>query len=646
MIVATAGHIDHGKTTLVRALTGIDTDRLPEEKARGISIDLGFAHWDIPGGGSIDFVDVPGHERFIRNMLCGVFAIDHVLLVVAADDGIMPQTREHLSIIDLLGVDQGTVAITKVDRVSPERVAEVMGEVGRLLSGTGLEGALMIPLSAARGDGMELLQRRLIEAAAAVQRDRGQDALLARYIVDRVFSVPGSGTVVTGTVIAGEIAPNDRMTVSPSGTQVRVRKLQRHGKASTRAHAGERCAINLANIEHTALGRGDWLVAPDAHAPTECIEARVQVLPTPSGPLKHWTPVHVHIGSADVPAHLAMRRGASLAPGESALAQLRLDRPVCAARGDRLIIRDQSAMRTLGGGIVVDPFASVRRTAAERALTLAALARSEPADCLAELVAGNRHGVDLGWFARVFNRRRDRIEELLPPDATVLGVAHRVAFSWQWLDALQARALEWLARFHREHSSEPGVNAYVLQQKLAVGVDAAIFALLLKRFALGGRIVLQGSLVRLRGHDSTDNPRDVLTWQQVRPLLEDAGVMIPSVRELAARANLPLQVLRDFLHRKSVTGELIRVTLERFALRQTLTALAAQARDTARSFPGGLFTAAQYRDRIGTGRTLAIEILECLDKMAITHREDNGRHYVGGDPPVLPGPGIDQGSKT
>jgi selenocysteine-specific elongation factor len=220
-----------------------------------------------------------------------------------------------------------------------------------------------------------------------------------------------------------------------------------------------------------------------------------------------------------------------------------------------------------------------------------------------------------------------------------------VAFSSQWLDSLQARVLEWLACFHRENSSETGVNASVLQQELAAGVDAAIFAVILKRYVTEGRIVLQGSLVRLPGHDSTDNPRDVRLWQQVRPLLEDAGVDIPSVRELAVRVNLPLQVLRDFLHRKSVTGELIKVTPERFALRPTLTALAAKARDTARSFPDGMFTAAQYRDHIGTGRTFAIEILECLDRLDITHREGNGRHYTGGDLPVLPGAGNDQGSK-
>jgi len=646
MIVATAGHIDHGKTTLVRALTGIDTDRLPEEKARGISIDLGFAHWDVPGGGGMDFVDVPGHEKFVRNMLCGVCAIDHVLLVVAADDGVMPQTREHLAIVALLGVDQGTVAITKADRVAPERIAEVADEVKRLLRGAGLEGWAMITLSATRGDGMERLQHRLVEAAATVQRDQGQDAFLARYIVDRVFSVPGSGTVVTGTLIAGEIRPNDRLTVSPSGIEVRVRKLQRHGKASTRAISGERCAINLVNIEHTSLRRGDWLVAPEAHAPTDRLEARIQVLAAEGGPLKHWTPVHVHIGAADVPARLAMRRGASIAPGAGALAQLRLDRPVCAAHGDRLIIRDQSAMRTLGGGIVVDPFARVRRTAAERAYTLAALDRFDPEASLAELIGGNRRGVDLDWFARVFNRRRDRIQELLPPDARVLGTVQRVALSSSWLDSLQARVLEWLARFHRDHSSETGAIASVLQQELAVGIDAAIFAVILKGYAAQGRIVLQGSLVRLPGHDSTDNPRDVRLWQQLRPLLEDAAADIPSVRELAVRVNMPLQVLRDFLHRKSVTGELIRVTLERFVLRPTLTQLAAQARDTANSIPGGMFTAAQYRDRIGTGRTLAIEILECLDRLDMTRREGNSRHYTGSDPPVLPGPRIDKGSRT
>ena len=638
MIVATAGHIDHGKTTLVRALTGIDTDRLPEEKARGISIDLGFAHWDVPGGGSMDFVDVPGHEKFVRNMVCGVCAIDHVLLVIAADDGVMPQTREHLAIVQLLGVVNGTVAITKTDRVAPERVLEVSDQAQALLRETGLAGWAVIPLCATRGDGMEDLRQRLMSVAADLRRDRSQDIYLTRYIVDRVFSIPGSGTVVTGTLIAGEIAPNDHLTIAPSGVDVRVRRLQRHGKASAQARAGERCAINLANIEHTALHRGDWLVAPEAHAPTDRIEVRIQVLASEGNALKHWTPLHLHIGAADVPARLAMRRGAAISPGSSALALLRLDRPVSAALGDRIVIRDQSATRTLGGGVVIDPFASTRRTTAERMATLAALERGDAKAALAQLLSARRHGVDLDWFAQVFSRRRDGIEKLLQPDAIVLGSNRRIAFSRQSLEALQTRIVDRLAQFHQEQRSETGLNAAALHQELAKAVDTSAFTTILKRLATERRIVLQGPLVKLPGHDSTDNPRDLLRWQQLRPLMEEAGAAIQSARELAKRTGLPLQDLRDLLYRKSITGELVKVTAERYALRLTLTTLAAQARDTARSLPGGTFTAAQYRDRIGTGRTVAIEILECLDRLGITRREGNNRQYTGSDPPALPGP--------
>ena len=315
MIIATAGHIDHGKTTLVKALTGVDTDRLPEEKARGISIDIGFAYWKTPDA-LIGFVDVPGHERFIRNMLAGVSGIDYVMLIVAADDGVMPQTVEHLNIVNLLNVAHGVAVITKCDRVAPERVAEVVAGVKTLLADTRLAGIPVMPASAISGDGIEALRNEL-SAAAKAHQAREHAGRHFRYTIDRVFTKAGSGTVVTGTVVTGSVAVGDHLTLSPGGIEARVRGMQKQGGAAQQAAAGERCAINLSGVDLAQVSRGDWLVAPAIHAPTNRIDVRLQVLAGEALPLKHWTPVHLHLGTADVTARVAIRRGAVIEIGRA-----------------------------------------------------------------------------------------------------------------------------------------------------------------------------------------------------------------------------------------------------------------------------------------------------------------------------------------
>ncbi|MGH8663342.1 MAG: selenocysteine-specific translation elongation factor, partial [Burkholderiales bacterium] len=323
MIVATAGHIDHGKTLLVKALSGVDTDRLPEEKSRGISIDLGFAYVPVPGADLLGFVDVPGHERFVRNMLAGVCGIDLALLVVAADDGVMPQTVEHLQILDLLNVSRGIVAITKIDRVNAARVAEVSEAVQRLLAGTALEGAALLPVSATAGTGVDALRTRLFEQARHIQA-RESAGRRFRYAIDRVFSVSGSGTVVTGTVFNGTVKVGDRLIVSPPGLAVRVRGIQVHGKAAEQVGAGSRCALNLSGekLDKEALRRGDWVLDETIHRPTRRIDANVKVLAAEAEPLAHWTPVHFHLGTEAVTGRVAVRRGESIAPGESRIVQI------------------------------------------------------------------------------------------------------------------------------------------------------------------------------------------------------------------------------------------------------------------------------------------------------------------------------------
>ncbi|MCB1545266.1 MAG: selenocysteine-specific translation elongation factor, partial [Rhodoblastus sp.] len=337
MIVGTAGHIDHGKSSLVRALTGVDTDRLKEEKARGISIDLGFAYAPAPDGSVLGFVDVPGHEKFVHTMLAGATGVDFVLLVVAADDGIMPQTREHLAILDMLGLERGTVALTKCDMVAPERIAEVSAEIDNLLASSQLAGAEVMPVSSVTGAGVEHLRQRLFEASAVTAARTGEGGF--RFAVDRSFTLSGAGTVVTGIVLSGEVAIGDRVVVSPSGRAARVRSIHAQNRAAERGRAGERCALNLSgdNISKDAIARGDFVLTPELHAPTDRIDVSFRLLASEKKPIGQWTPLRLHHAASDVAARLVLLGDDPIAPGDEVFAQLVLEKPIAAAVGDRFV---------------------------------------------------------------------------------------------------------------------------------------------------------------------------------------------------------------------------------------------------------------------------------------------------------------------
>ena len=636
MIVATAGHIDHGKTTLVKALTGVDTDRLPEEKKRGISIDIGFAYRKTAAGDIIGFVDVPGHERFVRNMLAGVCGIDYVMLIVAADDGVMPQTVEHLHIVDLLTVRRGIAVITKTDRVPAERVAEVAASVRALLAPTALAGIDVLPVSAISGEGVEQL-RDALASAAREHGTREHAGRNLRYAIDRVFTIAGSGTVVTGTVFNGAVAIGDKLMLTPSGIEVRVRGIQKDGQAAQQASAGERCALNVTGADVAQIHRGDWVVAPAIHAPTQRLDVRLQLLAGETQPLKHWTPVPLHLGTADVTARIAIRRGASVAPGASAIVQVIADKPIAALNGDRFIIRDQSAMRTIGGGTVIDPFvASTRRNAQARAAPLAALENADPAAALAALLAGSPAGVDLTQFERAMNLTPDRAAQLThKPEIAIVGKEQRVALPRTIVDGIKQSTVDALTRFHRESPQATGFEVSTLRKQLAPALPAATFTALLRELGDEKKIEVAGSSARLPRHVATDNPADEKMWQALKPLLDNAGFNVPPLRELAPAANLKEAILKDFLHRKARTSEVIRVTPERFYPRATLAQLAAVAQVVTQTVPGGQFTAAQYRDATGVGRGLAIEILECLDRLGITQRIGDARKMRKDFVPIL-----------
>src|SRR5262245_27327937 len=338
MIVGTAGHIDHGKTTLVKALTGVDTDRLKEEKARGISIELGYAYLPLESGDVLGFVDVPGHERFIHHMLAGATGIDFALLVIAADDGIMPQTLEHVDILDLLGVSRGAVALTKIDRAEAGRSEEVAAAITELLAKTSLAGAPVFKVSAVSGEGMPNLLDHLRAEAAAFTRRAEQG--MFRLGVDRCFTLAGAGTVVTGTVFAGSARVGDELMVSPSGRKVRVRGIHAQNRAAQEARAGDRCALNLAGVAKDEVARGVWIVSPALHAPSARFDAKIRLLPGASRALKHWAPVHLHLGAAHLTARVAVLDAEEVPPGGSALVQVVLEEPHCACHGDVFIVRN------------------------------------------------------------------------------------------------------------------------------------------------------------------------------------------------------------------------------------------------------------------------------------------------------------------
>jgi selenocysteine-specific elongation factor len=471
MIVGTAGHIDHGKTTLVHALTGVDTDRLQAEKLRGISIELGYAYQPLADGGVLGFIDVPGHERFIHTMLAGAAGIDFALLVVAADDGVMPQTREHLSILDLLGIRQGAVALSKIDRVEPARVEEVERDLHSLLADSALAGSPVFPVAATGGQGIDALRAHLHQAAQAMPQATGEGGF--RLAVDRSFTLNGAGTIVTGTVCAGSVQLGDELLVTPSGKPVRLRSLHVMNRPAQTGAAGQRCALNLAGVGKDEIGRGDWIVSPRLHAPTARFDVQLKLSPNAAAALPHWAPVHLHLGAAHVMARVVLLQGETLAPGDSALAQLVAARPIGALHGDRFILRDADARHTLGGGRVLDPDGPPRkRKTALRLAELAALQIPDMAQRLNHLL--ETQGRDLDRLA--VNWNCDTLADALPTGSKlVCARTERWAFSGAHWTSLQEKLRADLARFHEQFPDELGPDAAQARQKHAAPAGRRLY---------------------------------------------------------------------------------------------------------------------------------------------------------------------------
>ncbi|MCC5856700.1 MAG: selenocysteine-specific translation elongation factor [Ectothiorhodospiraceae bacterium] len=628
MIVATAGHVDHGKTALVRALTGVDTDRTEEEKRRGLTIDLGFAYMDGPSLRRIGFVDVPGHERFIRNMLAGVAAVDFVLLVIAADDGPMPQTREHLAILHLLGLRHGAVVVSKTDRVSGERLLQVTEGIPELVEGTCLTGAPVFPVSAQTGAGMDALKRHLTRCSETLPWRKADGNF--RLAVDRCFTVDGAGLVVTGTVFDGSVRKDEHLRVVPGGIPARVRDLRGQGQRRDQVVAGERCALNLSGsrLDREAIRRGDWVVAEPAELVTRRLDVELGLLPSEQRALKHWTPVHLHLGAADVTARVALLGRHSLGVGERGLAQLVLERPIHGLHGDRFIIRDQSAWRTLGGGKVIDPTPPRRgRGRPERLSLLEALADADHARALGSLLELSPTGIFLPAFVRTRNLTPEQAAALA--DATPgLRIATRegplLITENRWQE-VQREVLNAVARWHALDPASVGPGESALAERLGRTLPGALVRAAIRALLEKSLLVRQGFNLRLPDHRPRLETADAALLEAVTHALRGAGLRPPLVGELADQLGLERQALMERLQSLSRLGYLERVAPNRYFLPETVETLADLARELAEESPDRLFDAAGYRDRSGIGRNLTIQVLEHLDRLGITRFDGERR---------------------
>ena len=642
MIVGTAGHIDHGKTLLIKALTGVETDRLKEEKARGITIELGFAYAPLPGGGMLGFVDVPGHERFVHTMLAGAAGIDFVLLVIAATDGVMPQTTEHLQVIDLLGIRDGVVVLNKIDLVDEARLQDVEAEIAEALEGSVLDGAEILRVSAATGTGIADLKTRLIEEAES--RPEASARGTFRMAIDRSFTLAGSGTVVTGTVVSGTVHAGDRVMVLPQGLEARVRTIHAHNRAADHGHAGQRCALNLAGpgISKDAIARGDWLLDPAHTLVSSRFDAELMLLATETKAVKQWTPVHLHVGTSAEVARIVLLDRDVLEPGGRAFVQIVPARPLPVRHGDRLVVRDTSAQRTMGGGMVLDPRSpGRRRKTPERLALLEALQQRDPETALDALLLLPAGLIDLAAFAEERSLQTVEIEALTARDDLIRlgdGPHAHVTTPEAWARMTEAAKVA-LTVFHAANPHLPGMPPDKLRLALRPRPGKAAFAVILPALARDGAIVAQASWVRLPSHSSALAEADTKLWDRIRPLIEAERMRPPTAREMAEHVGQPVAKVRTLCKSLARMGELSEIATDRFFFPAVVSEMAAMAQRLGIESADKTFTAAQFKDAAGCGRNVGIQVLEYFDRRGYTLRQGDVRRVVKSPQAVFPGKG-------
>jgi selenocysteine-specific elongation factor len=625
VVVGTAGHIDHGKTALVKALTGIDTDRLPEEKARGITIDLGFAFLEEPGGLVIEIVDVPGHERFVKNMLAGVGGIDLAMLVIAADEGVMPQTREHLAICQLLHIKTGLVALTKTDLVEAEWLELVRDDIQRLLEGTFLARSRIVPVSSRTGVGLPELRAALGELARGVSAKAVDRA--PRLAIDRVFTVRGFGTVVTGTLAAGRLAVDDRVEVYPRGLQAKVRGLQVHGRPVERAEAGQRTAVNLQGVERASLERGDVVAPPGALLPTVMLDATVELVGDAPRALKSRDRVRVHVGTQEVMGRVVLVGAGVLEPGARAWGRYRLERPVVALPGDRYVIRSYSPIITIGGGTVLDVAPPrFKRRAPALGAHLERLERGTAAEVVEEHLRGagaaGIRAVELRARTPYGPERLRAILEELQRAGAVVAVDREWFVHREASDRLRAEVVAILEGFHAQNPLRAGISREELRSR-AANAQERIFAQALAALEAAGLVRSERDQVRLAAHAIRLNPEQERVVSGVEADFRKAGPAPPSPEEALGRLGVKGSEKHELFSLLVADRRLLRVKeslyFHREALREIEERLVAHLRERREIGPGDV------KDLLGISRKYAIPLMEYFDSQRVTVRQGERR---------------------
>ena len=630
VIAGTAGHIDHGKTELVRALTGVDCDRLEEEKARGITIDIGFAPLALGDDIAIGFIDVPGHERFVKNMLAGATGIDVVILVVAADESIKPQTREHFDICRLLGVQRGIVAITKADLADPEMQQLVALEVRDFVAGSFLEGAPVIPVSAKTGEGISALKEALRGAAQAVQ-GRSVSAFF-RLPVDRAFSVKGFGTVTTGTLVAGSVADGDEVAIYPEGLRAKVRGIQVHGKAVARAEAGQRTAVNLQGLETAAVGRGHVLAPPGLMRPSSLIDVELQVLPGSGNPLEDLSRVRYHQGTSELLARVKLLGAEEIEPGGRAFAQLRLETSGLSLPGDRFVVRRYSPMQTIGGGVVLDAHPEKHRGETRHiAEALAELCSGGPGALLLHALASAAGGMSSNDLVVRTGRTAAEVARMAS-DLAASGKIHAAGdragtfIHHAWFEKHRRRTLALLEEFHRTNPLMMGLPREELRERTIPGGHTETARFIIDSLAAEGKIRLEKEFASAAEHRVTLGPEEERILGIVEGRFREGGLNPIPLDEIVEVLNLDASTTHRIYHLLLARGRLVRI--------KEGTVFHAEAIERLKEALWGLretrpvIDVAAFKEMTGTSRKNAIPLLEHLDAEKVTRRRGNDREIL------------------
>ena len=564
IILGTAGHIDHGKTSLIKALTGIDTDRLKEEKLRGITIELGFAWLDLPSGQRVGIVDVPGHEKFVKNMVAGASGIDMVALIIAADEGVMPQTTEHLDICNVLNIEHGLVVLTKTDLVDEEWLELIKEDVGQFLKGTFLEGAPMVPVSSATGQGVpELLQTLDTICESIPDRTAGG---LFRLPVDRVFTMKGFGTVITGSLVSGSVQVGETVMIYPSGIQAKVRGIQFHGEKVDQASVGMRTAINFQAIDRNAISRGDVIGGVNRLKPSFMVDTILEYLPGNEKALKNRTKVRFHTGTSEILGYAILLDREELAPGEAASAQFRLDSPVAAMKDDRFVVRSYSPIRTIGGGRILNPIPGKHKRFKNRILAdFKDLAESDPSEIITlHLKSSGLLGVGLSDLRLLANLGEKELEgliqQLLSQKAVVeVDRENRIFIHGAVLEELRRKALEILGKYHQEHPLKVGMARQELMSRLSPSLSSKLFNILVQDLTASHAAVQEKEVIRLPGHSVALGADEEDLRRRIERAYLESGLQPPYFRDMMSSLGQNSSNAKEILMHMLKEGILVKV---------------------------------------------------------------------------------------